>query len=247
VYQQFDRDAVCSLLGVTPADTPAGLILHGVYDMPEHAQIWRDRLANARVAGKAFNVVIGEYRGATVWYVPVLGAPLAAFATHCAAVMGVRGMIQIGSFGGTQKGWEVGELLLASGAERGDAASDWYLPPGTLAEPTGPLNEQVRTALRARGVPWREGTVFTTPAFMAEKWEDILRWEAAGHSGVEMELATTFAVAAHFGVPSAGLIYLLDNLIAERHLLHNTEEDHQRIAESRRLIEEVALEVVAAL
>ncbi len=86
-----------------------------------------------------------------------------------------------------------------------------------------------------------------TPAFMAEKWEDILRWEAAGHSGVEMELATTFAVAAHFGVPSAGLIYLLDNLIAERHILHNTEEDHRRIAESRRLIEEVALEIAAAL
>jgi uridine phosphorylase len=247
VYQQFDRDAVCALLGLTPADAPAGLILHGVYDMPSHVRQWRDRLANARVAGQAFNVVVGEYRGATIWYAPVLGAPLAAFVTHCAAMLGVRGMIQIGSFGGTQKGWEVGELLLASGAERGEAASDWYLPAGTLAEPTGPLNEQVRAALRGRGVSWREGTVYTTPAFMAERWEDILRWEAAGHCGVEMELATTFAVAAHFGVPSAGLIYLLDNLIAERHLLHNSDDDHRRIAESRCLIEEVALEVAAAL
>jgi len=89
--------------------------------------------------------------------------------------------------------------------------------------------------------------VFTTPAFMAEKWEDILRWESEGYVGVEMEAAATFAVAQHFGVPSACLIYLLDNLIERRHVLDIREEERERILESRRIVEELALEAILSL
>lgn len=245
MYRAFTPAAICNLLGIDPAtDLPAGLILHGTYDLPEHVQVWRDRLTDARVARQAFNVVIGEYHGVTIWYVPVLGAPLAAFAVHGACALGARSIVQIGSFGGTRRNLEVGDLLLVTGAGRGDAASDWYLPAGEPARADEALNDRLRDALRARGETWHEGTVFTTPAFLAETWEDIVRWEGEGYAGVEMEASTTFAVAQHFGVPAAALIYLLDNLIAERHLLDNTRDERDRIRRARSLIQEVALEIV---
>lgn len=246
MYRTFDRAAICDLLGIDPvADLPAGLILHGCYDMPAAAQRWRDRLADARVARKAFNLVIGRHGDATVWYAPVLGAPLAALAVHGACALGARSVVQIGSFGGTRPNLAVGDLLLVTGAGRGDAASDWYLPAGEPATADEALTDTLRAVLRARSVTWHEGTVFTTPAFMAETWDDVVRWGDEGYAGVEMEAATTFAVARHFGVPAAALIYLLDNLIAERHLLDNTLSERERVSRARNLVQEVALEVLA--
>ena len=247
MYREFDAASVRDLLGIAPQDMPLGLILHGIYDMPGFARRWRDRLSNARVAAKAFNIVIGEHQGRTIWYVPVLGAPLAAFIVHCAAVIGVKGIVQTGSFGGTRKGLQIGDLLLVTGAGRGDGASDWYLPKDAPALPDAELTEGCRALLNKRGLTWYEGPVFTTPAFMAEKWEDILRWEAQGYAGVEMEAATTFAVAQHFGVPSACLIHLSDNLIEERHLLDNTQDERQYLRQRQELVEDVALEAMTLL
>lgn len=244
MYQTFDAPAVHQLLGTQPEDAPWGLILHGIYDMANAARHWRDLLANARVAANAFNIVIGEHRGKTIWYAPVLGAPLAAFAVHCAAVLGARSIVQIGSYGGTRRGAMVGDLLLVTGAGRGDGASDWYLPPETPVQPDAALTERLRQSLRRRGLSWHEGPVFTTPAFMAERWEDILRWEREGYAGVEMEAATTLAVAQHFGIPGACLAYLLDNLIESHDILDVTEEQRRAIRTRRNLLGAVALEVV---
>ena len=247
MYHQFDEQAVRRLLGIGPEDAPVGLILHGVYDMPRFARRWRDRLTDARVAPRAFNLVIGEHQGATLWYAPVIGGPMAGFVLHCAGVLGVKGIVQIGSFGGTRRGLQVGDLLLVTEAGRGDGVSDWYLPEGVPARSDEGLTDWFRAALARRGLTWQEGPVFTTPAFMAEKWEDILRWESEGYVGVEMEAAATFAIAQHFHVPCACLIYLADNLIEERHLLDNTEEDQKRIHTSRALAEELAIEAIVSL
>lgn len=247
MYHAFDADAVLALLGIEAPDAPDGLILHGIYDMPGAARRWCGILANARVARNVFNFVIGEYGGRTLWYTPVLGAPLAALAAHCAAVLGAKGIVQIGSFGATQRGRTVGDYLIVTGAGRGEAASDWYLPPGEPALPDGALTERLRQILRARHISWFEGPVFTTPAFMAEKWEDILRWEREGYAGVEMEAATTFAVARHFGIPSACLLYLVDNLIEQHSLVDMTPEQRQIVRERRDLLGEIALELVLTL
>ena len=247
MYHAFDGAVIARLLGIQAEDAPDGLILHGVYDMPAAARLWRDRLAGARVAPKAFNIVIGEHRGLTLWYAPVLGAPMAAFVVHGAALLGARAVVQIGSYGGTRKGLQVGDLLLVTGAGRGEGASDWYLPVESPALADLSLTEHLRALLRERAQSWCEGDVFTTPAFMAEKWEDILRWESEGYVGVEMEAAATFAIAQHFHVPCACLIYLADNLIEERHLLDNTEEDQKRIHTSRALAEELAIEAIVSL
>ena len=245
MYHAFDATQVRSLIDIGPEDALHGLIVHGVYDMPDMVRRWRDRLANARVAGDAFNIVIGEHSGHTIWYAPVLGAPLAAFVTHCAAVLGVGSIVQIGSYGGTRAGISVGDLLLVTGAGRGEAASDWYLPQGRPATPDEGLCDQLRASLACCGLAWHEGSVFTTSAFMAEKWEDIQRWEREGYAGVEMEAATTLAIAESFRVPAACLLYLLDNLIEERHLLATSNDERARIRQSLQVVEDVALELVS--
>ena len=60
------------------------------------------------------------------------------------------------------------------------------------------------------------------------------------------DLPAGLIVHGCYDMPAAALIYLLDNLIAERHLLDNTQQEHERVLWARELVQEVALEVVAA-
>jgi uridine phosphorylase len=246
MYQSYDAAAIHGLLGITPADDPHALIVHGTYDMPDRVEAWKPWVGNAHVAGRIFNLVIGQHQGKTVWYAPVLGAPLAAFVVHCACALGCKRIIQIGSFGGTRRGMAIGDLLLVISAGRGEAASDWYLEPGVEARADEGLLASARELLTFRGLPWQEGAVYTTPAFMAERWEDVLRWEREGYAGVEMESATTLAIAQSFGVSAVCILYLLDNLIEERDLGSFTEQDHDLSDRCQDLVQELALEIAVA-
>lgn len=147
MYHEFDAEGVRSLLGIAPRDAPTGLILHGTYNIPEFVQRWCERLGDSRVAPSAFNLVIGEHRGATLWYAPVLGAPMAAFVVHCAAVLCVGSVVQIGSFGGTRRGLRVGDPLLVTGA---GAA----MGPRTGICVTGPRRLQTIGSPSGFAAPW---------------------------------------------------------------------------------------------
>lgn len=54
---------------------------------------------------------------------------------------------------------------------------------------------------------------------LAETQQDVDDWSAAGILGVEMEGAMTFALSKHFGVPSAALFFVTDNLIENETML----------------------------
>jgi uridine phosphorylase len=60
---------------------------------------------------------------------------------------------------------------------------------------------------------------------LAETAEDIAAWSGQGFLGVEMEASTVFAVSNHFGVPSAAVLSIADNLIEEQTVLHENYED----------------------
>lgn len=246
MYQSYDAPAVRELLGTDPSDDPHALIVHGTYNMPDKVQAWMSRVHDAHVARRIFNLVIGQHQGKTIWYAPVLGAPLAAFMVHCACVLQTTRIVQIGTFGGTRRGMAIGDLLLVTLAGRGDAASDWYLAKGVEARSDAGLLGTIRKLLVERDLLWHEGSVYTTPAFMAERWEDVRRWEAEGYAGVEMEAATTLAVAQSFGVPATCLLYLLDNLIEERDLASLSFAERDLLKGRGELVQALALAIASA-
>ncbi|PDM38723.1 uridine phosphorylase, partial [Parageobacillus yumthangensis] len=57
------------------------------------------------------------------------------------------------------------------------------------------------------------GTVFTTGAIMVETSEMVQKWAKSGHIGVDMETATTLAVARKFNKKAIGLLNLSDHII----------------------------------
>ena len=60
----------------------------------------------------------------------------------------------------------------------------------------------------------------TCQAMLAETEADVKVWSEQGYYGVEMEASTLFAVSNHFGVPSAAILRVGDNLI-ENETVHS--------------------------
>ena len=62
------------------------------------------------------------------------------------------------------------------------------------------------------------GRVWTTAALLAEGDAEIAAWHRAGYVAVDMETATTFAVAEHFGMRRLSVLVVFDNPREGSHL-----------------------------
>jgi purine-nucleoside phosphorylase len=76
---------------------------------------------------------------------------------------------------------------------------------------------------------FQTGTIYTIAALLAEGEADIEQWYQQGFSAVDMETATTFAVAEYFGMDRIALLYVFDNPRRREHiLLTDVEKDSKR-------------------
>ena len=67
------------------------------------------------------------------------------------------------------------------------------------------------TFTRYDGAPLHGRAIYTTAALLAESEAEIARWHQQGFAAVDMETATTFAVAEYFGMVRAAILYVFDN------------------------------------
>ena len=144
---------------------------------------------------------------------------MAAHFVHIWCGAGVKTVIQLGWFGALQHGMDAGDVVVPEHAAREEGVSEWYLPKGMLADATPELASAVATAVRAKGIAVNEGPLFTTPSMLAESRDVILNWSRHGWLGVDMETASTFAVAKHFGARRAAALVLIDDLVGEKNSL----------------------------
>ena len=75
------------------------------------------------------------------------------------------------------------------------------------------------------GAKVRTGRIWTTAALLAEGVEDLDRWHAEGYVAVDMETATTFAVAEWTGMERISILTVFDNPRAGEHL--GLDEQHK--------------------
>ncbi|MDR3571324.1 MAG: hypothetical protein P4L81_03950, partial [Candidatus Pacebacteria bacterium] len=151
---------------------------------------------------------------------------------HVACMLGCRKIIQIGSCGALRADMKTGDLVLPTGSFGDESSTRMYARKNDSHR--YPADEILMSALK-KNIPSQyvvhDGWLMAVQAMLAETAEDIAEWSAGNYVGVDMESATTFAVAGHFGVPAAALLMVADNLV-NRKLV--TDED---FTESRELRE----------
>ncbi|MBQ6950175.1 MAG: nucleoside phosphorylase [Clostridia bacterium] len=129
--------------------------------------------------------------------------------------MGCNKFIICGGAGCLTGKMAVGQIMLPISAVRDEGASYHYLPPSREVEAPAETLEKTARALTDMGVPFTFGKTWTTDAFYRETKEMVEKRRAEGCSMVEMETAGFYAVAKHYDLQLAQLLYAGDDVSGE--------------------------------
>ncbi len=148
------------------------------------------------------------------WFSVLYGGAVLSEYTHIASIFGSKKNIHIGSCGGLYPELNSGDLLMASWSFGDESSARLY--GRDVKDHKHYSNAILSESLKKRIGPnfkiWT-GPIITCQAMLAETKEDVKEWSEAGYYGVEMETATIFSVSNHFGIPSASVVFVGDNLI----------------------------------
>jgi len=153
------------------------------------------------------------YRGIPMGFVyPGIGSPLASAILDETFALGAESCIFIGSAGILVEGFQRRDLILPIRAVRDEGTSFHYADPGRHAFPDSDLADAIRTTLREKTVPFREGTTWTTDGVYREIPSKISRLRDEGCLAVDMEASALFSVAKFYGKKIAGLFSASDSI-----------------------------------
>jgi len=148
-----------------------------------------------------------------------MGSPTAANALEMVAAAGARRMVVFGACGGVAEEVGVGDMVVATGAVRGEGTSAYYAPRGFPAAFDPLMTARLWENTMDSEVQAHRGVVFTTDAGYRqgpEIYEDCRRLVI----GVESECAAVAVVSASLGLQAGALLFCTDNVNRPR------EEDH---------------------
>lgn len=230
-----------AILDLSSEQLPHAVILRGTRNLKHHYRAyaeWFSEVAEVGSPNGAFeDVFIGQRGGLRVAYASVYGAAMASEITHMFGVLGARLVVQTGCCGALADGFEAGDLFLATEAHCGEGAAHYYLPDVSTVRTSLPI-DHLRSLLNGSTLAVHQGKIYTTAALLAEGNRELEAWHAAGFAAVDMETATTFAVAEHFGMDRASILFGFDNPRHKSHiLLTDAEKDSRRERANQAMIE----------
>jgi uridine phosphorylase len=198
------------ILGISAERVPQALILRGTRNLKSQADSYRrhfdDVLEVGSPNGLIEEVFIGKLAGHEVGYASVYGAAMASEVTHLFGAMGTKLVIQTGCCGAWLDGTQAGDLFVPTKAFCGEGAAQYYVGTKSVVAPTLAVTDPPAPLPRVF-----RGGIYTTAALFAEGVKEIEQWAKDGWVAADMESATTFAVAEHFGMAAAALLFAFDN------------------------------------
>lgn len=153
-----------------------------------------------------------------------IGCPSAAIAIEELHAVGVETIIRVGTTGALQRGIEIGDMIVATGAGKDEGTTKRYESETIPAVPDYRVLSALVGAAEARGEAVHVGPIVSDDAFYAETDEYVDAWEDAGILSVEMEAAAVFSLARRKGMRS-GAICTVDGNLIEGTQKGETEDD----------------------
>jgi uridine phosphorylase len=140
-----------------------------------------------------------------------MGSPAAANALEMAAASGAERIVVFGACGGVAEEIGVGDLVVATGAVRGEGTSGYYAPPTFPAAFDPLIVARLWDAASKQESGAHRGVVYTTDAGYRQGAE--IYEECRGLViGVESECAAVAVVSARIGLSAGALLFCTDNV-----------------------------------
>lgn len=122
-----------------------------------------------------------------------------------------------------------------------DGVSRWYLSEQDMVYADPMLVNEAIAYCEEMNYSYVTGNIYTTSAMLMETKELVEEWSNRGFIGVDMETATTFAVASKYSRRAVGLLNLSDHLI-QGDTFYSRIDDYEQIEErTDQRIREIAL------
>jgi uridine phosphorylase len=232
-------------LGLTPQEMPLAVIVEGTWWREERTRRRLAKLDSVRELGIP-DLFMGFWGEHLVLYACPYGAPRTAEIIHVAAQVGVRLGVQIGSCGVLGDEVRPGDVIVPTAALGLDGTTVHY-----CTDPTVPASDELvaRAAamLAERGLAVRCGPTVTWPTLFNQPVARVEEWHRGGYLGVDMETATTLAVARYFGVEAVSMLVAWDEVRSGRSFLDPLPElAASAFAAAEEAVFQTALELVDA-
>jgi uridine phosphorylase len=161
-------------------------------------------------------ICVIEHRGESVALVsPGVGAPAAVSSLEIVIALGATKIIGCGGAGIVRSGFDVGHVIVPTGAVRDEGTSYHYAAADVSVRPHPLALAAIDDVLTEAGVPHDRGLTWTTDAIFRETPVKVARRREQGCITVEMEAAAMFAAAAFRRVVYGQLLYAGDDVSAE--------------------------------
>jgi uridine phosphorylase len=226
----------------------------GAEDVGDRAILVGDRERVGRVAARLTDVRwLNEDRGLTTATGRLgdrtitvsafgMGAPIAAIVLHELRSLGVGAFLRLGTVMSLPP-VEMGDLVIADGAVRGESTSAGYVPDGFPAVGDHELGAALRSAAGAAGARWHAGLVDSRDGFYTHMLGAGDRHATLAELGVlalDMETSAILAVGRALGARAGSLCAAtVDAVTGERLDAEPREEVEERLVD-------VGLEALAA-
>lgn len=246
MLKDLTREDWLNMLEIPEDRVPDVLILRGTRNLSRqrerYAAMFSDVVDLGSPNGLFEDIFLARHGDLNIAYGSVYGDSMASEITHVFAVLGTRLVIQTGCCGGLQPGVQTGDLIVPATAIPGEGAAQYYLPDKQKIHVSPDMQRQAAKMVRSSW-PYHTGVIYTTAALLAEGEKEMKGWREAGHVGVDMETATTFAVAKSFDMKRLAILYVFDNPLYGDSLVDTDQERDER----RQQGEEAMFELVSGL
>jgi uridine phosphorylase len=157
------------------------------------------------------------HRGVEIALVsPGVGAPASVTSLEVVVALGATNIIGCGGAGVIRPGFDIGHVIVPTGAVRDEGTSYHYARPDAVVAPHPRALAAIDQVLTDAGVPHDRGLTWTTDAFFRETAAKVERRRQQGCITVEMEASAMFAAAAFRGAVYGQLLYAGDDVSADK-------------------------------
>ncbi len=241
---EVDGAAWRTVLGLADDEHPVAVIVEGTWWRDAHTRRRLTRLESVRELGIP-DVFLGSSAGRWLIYACPYGAPRTAEVVHVAALVGARLAIQIGTCGVLAAGVRPGDVVVPSAALGLDGTTALYAADARVASSLA-WSTRAATALELRGVSAHRGPSVTWPTLFNQPLSHVREWSEQGFLGVDMETATTLAVAQAFGAAGVSMLVAWDEILSGRSFMDPLAQELQAAFErAEDEVYAVALDLIA--
>ena len=140
-------------------------------------------------------------------------APDTAITTEILCSAGAEALIRVGSCGSLQEHIKIGDLVIVTGALRGDGTSRYYVAENFSTVAHGDIVNALKRAADELQVRYHLGWIFTTDALFQETPELIQQLNEQNVSSIDMVTSTFLTIAQVRGKKAGALLSVSDECL----------------------------------